>query len=169
MSNPQQGAVPKGAVPSNDDEDWIKLGYEKKRLSLARLDDTGKLLLTLPATLSTLYLALLGAMSLSKKVIVTDWEAAPVGVWMLAALFALWELLPRSYRVSANSPTDIKNEHEKTLRCKLWKLWFSGLFLIIGIAFAALTVLALVKNNTPDTTPAPPAKQAALELYCSCT
>ena len=134
--------------PTPSEEDWIKLGYEERRSSITFLNDAGKLLLALPSTLSTLYLGLLAGISLVASKTLDFFSLTPIAAWIIAGIFAMLALFPRSYQVHPDSPSDIQEENKMSIERKLFSLRASGIVFLIGLVLAAWRVFELVNSRS---------------------
>lgn len=137
-----------GGKPTDSEEDWIKFGFEERRSSITFLNDTAKLLFALPSTISTLYLGLLAGISIITSKALDYFSMAPIALWVIAGVFAMLALFPRSYHVHPDSPTDIEQENGKAIKHKLFNLRVSGIVFLIGLILAAWRVIDLVNKRT---------------------
>lgn len=138
-----------GLQQTSSDEDWIKLGYEERRSSIVFLNDTAKLFLALPSSLSTLYLGLLAGISLVASKTLDYFSMTPVAAWVIAGIFAVLALFPRSYQVHPDSPSDIEQENKMSIKRKLFSLRISGVVFLIGLMLAAWRIFVLVNGRNP--------------------
>jgi predicted membrane channel-forming protein YqfA (hemolysin III family) len=138
----------RGRPPTQSEEDWIKFGFEERRSSITFLNDTAKLFMTLPSTLSTLYLALVAGISLAASKALNFFSISPIIFWIAAFILAGLALFPRLYKVSPDSPSDIEDENRRSVKYKLRLLQTGGVIFLLGIAFAAWRIVVLVNTRT---------------------
>jgi hypothetical protein len=136
-----------GTPTTPSEDDWIKYGYQERRSSIIFLNDTAKLLFALPSTLSTLYLGLLAGISVATSKTLDCFSLFPIAAWVVAGIFALLALFPRSYIVHSDSPSDIEQENKKCIEHKLCNLRISGTVFLIGVVLAAWRILEFVNRR----------------------
>jgi len=132
-----------GRPPTTDEENWIALNLEQRKSSITLQNDAAKVLFAFPATITTLYLAGMGAISATTKKDLNFLSVIPIIVWLLGGAVAMFTFVPMMSTVVSISPSDIRSKHNKTVKLKWILLCISmGLF-IIGMILASWRFIVL--------------------------
>ncbi len=124
--------------PTKEDAYYLQLAYQEPVASIARLEETGKFLLTTATATAGLFVAVFTLYLGEGNAAAAGWRwQVPFALWGLSMLCYLLVLLPYPYRAGRNEPAAWKKVFE---RARLHKY----LFLVLGTVWSFGAIVAAV-------------------------
>jgi hypothetical protein len=125
-----------GNIPSEEDEFYLRWGYESLKTNLQLSNAVLRQLVTLSAA----FLGS-GAYFLQNRVMPASLVALTLGLLFVSLVTSLLGVLPYSGTVDLNAPTKIKEHKENALKSKRRYILLSAAPLILALVLAGVSVM----------------------------